>query len=247
MVSLADERPPNVREDLKRGEEMRKTVLLAVLVLITLSVPVFAAQSAQKPCPGVAAGPYIPMYPGAIVVGEVNISEDDILGVVKETIAAFAASKGAPDGANKLEERIAALNLEELTQVICGIQQVRVVRCKLKQPKKQDLRSVVDFYDCAMSKGPWRRIALNLDKPNEASAVYALPGNKGFFAMHTRTVGAGSVLSLARTVGFIDVPKAAAWLRKTLPGLTELAVVIPSVLAPAPPDAGKNPPETPSQ
>ncbi|MDO8589186.1 MAG: hypothetical protein Q7T82_19340 [Armatimonadota bacterium] len=199
---------------------MPKTALLAAILIVFSTCAIAGPAGGESPSRAV---PYVPIYKGAAVIGEINISDDDILGIVKQAIVSFSSAVGAPVGSNELEDRVAALNLQELSGAIAAIKHIRIVRTRLPQPRKQNLGSIVSFYDSALSKGPWTRILLNLDKPREAQAVYALPNNEGFFILYANMAGVSNELALVRTEGFLDIPKAAAWLRKTLPGLSELA------------------------
>jgi len=185
---------------------MRKIEVLMAVILAAAVLPGFAAPAVgnAKPTPlSIRNTPPIPIYPKAALVGELNLSDQDILGIVKGVLRSISEAavmpvkgKAIPPGA-----------IKALSEVISGLKHVRVMVTRLQNTKADWATKVVDFYDRALSKGPWNRIFLDMSRPNSALAVYSLPRGDGLLMVKGKRKGAGAEITAARTVGRVDFVK----------------------------------------
>lgn len=178
---------------------MKLAAVLAVVCLL-FTVAVHAQQTA--PCPS----PDIPAPAGAKLMAEINLADSDVLGMIKQAIPAF--SQGASGASGELGAFLAGIDLNSLSDAIRDVKQVRAMQFKLTQ--KCDPASIVSFYETKFptSQG-WSRLIYDTTSiPNGAAAVYSRSGQEFFF------VGVDPSKNLVyavHVVGFVDIPKLAAW------------------------------------
>jgi hypothetical protein len=147
--------------------------------------------------------------PGAILLTEVNLSESDILGMIKESIPAFAqAAAGAP---GELGLYLKNADLNTLSDAIRDIKQIIIVQFQV--PPKTDIAKTLAFFESSLpSADGWSRMLYDTSTLQKgAIAVYTNSG-QDFFAVAVDP--AKNRVYAARTIGFVDVPKLAAWAAK---------------------------------
>jgi hypothetical protein len=173
---------------------MKKLTLIA-LALMLFSVAAYAQDLMEIPAPQ-----------GATMITEINMSETDVLGMIKAAIPAFAQSAAGAQG--EIGDFIKQLDLGTFSAAIEGVQQVRVMQFAV--PKTTSLTKTFDFYQEKLpSSDGWSRIAYDASMaPSMAGAVYVRDG-KDFFSVGL-DLKKGRLI-VARTAGFIDVPKMASW------------------------------------
>ena len=187
--------------------------MLAVAVVMLLCAPLYAVPAPAKSPPSVVKdAPYVPLYPGATIITELNFSDEDVLAVVEQLIGGLAslAGKADPEKATEVDRILSELNFASLNEAISGLKRVRVVQANLP-PAKRNARKIIEYYDGALSKGPWRRIVLSTPTVDTGTAIYVLPPCEGYLAVVLRKKpGAGDLIA-TRTVGSIDIVKAVEW------------------------------------
>ncbi len=172
-----------------------RTVLFITLAL-ALSVMAIHAEET----------PSIPMPPGTTLLTEINLSDSDILEAVKMMIPAFAQGIAGTEG--EVGKALAQIDLTALSEAVRGVKQVRVIQMQLGA--KPDTASIVSVFEKALpSEDGWLRSIYDTTiVKNGAVAVYTRSGQEFFlFAVAPDKQRAVA----ARIVGFIDIPKIAAW------------------------------------
>lgn len=166
---------------------------------------------------GCAQPPDIPAPEGAVLVSEVNMSDADIFGVIKQAIPAF--TQGAAGASGELGILLANLDLNMLTEAIHGVERVRAVGFAL--PEGADPMAVLALYEREFSAvSGWSRIIYDVASlPKNAGAVYTRAGQE-FVCIGLEP--AKRRLFIVRTAGFVDVPKLATWIGRTLAFVTQM-------------------------
>ncbi len=202
---------------------MRKLfVVPAVLVvLVSLCLP---AMAQSDDATTVVATPAIYLPAGGKIVTEINVSDDDVLGIIKQSIPAVAdivkdiASKGASDpGAAVVMSFASASDVGELSQAIEGIKNVRVLIVRYPQSISPE-RFVNEFGAGVQKAGPFRKILSDYGNFPGAVAIYALPNNAG--CMGFAYVPSEHTAYAMRVVGGVDVPRLIKWAG----GIAKLAI-----------------------
>jgi len=158
-----------------------------------------------------AQQPDIPAPPNSTLVTEINLSESDILGMIKAAIPAFAEAVTSTPG--ELSYLISQLNLNALVDSIRDVKQIRVVQYRLLPGI--DSKGILDFYDQSLPDlEGWSRLLYDISAlPKGAAAIYTRSGQD--FLIVGVDPSKNAVFA-ARTVGFVDVPKLAEWVGKAL-------------------------------
>lgn len=179
-------------------------VFLASALAFAIAIPSIA-QSEVAPPPAI----YLP-YGGKIVT-EINVSDEDVLGIVKQSIPALAdvAKQLLPlrfgENAQAVSE---AIDVHDLMQAIEGITNVRIIIAKY--PSKISPERFVNEFNVGVAKaGSFNKVLTDFGLSGGAAGLYVLPENAGCIAFaydpSERTVYA------ARVVGGLDVPKLIKW------------------------------------
>ena len=201
---------------------MNRALLAATVLGLITCPPVSAAEM------GAASGTLIPppaihIPHGGTIVTEINLSDDDVLGIIKEVIpvAAEAArevvgdlAKGGLDpntgmGIGVPLALITGLDVEGLMEAVGGIERIRVIVARYD--RKIDARTFMGEFDAGVAKaGTFSKVLADVGFFPGAVGLYAAPGNESYiaFAYEPR----GHQLCAARIVGFVDVPALTRWI-----------------------------------
>ncbi len=199
---------------------MNRTAL--TLASIALTAVMASHLPAAEPVKGRLIPPpaiYIPQ--GGTVVTEINLRDEDVLGMIKEIIPAAAevargifremVESGSGPGVGKALAPMAMagqIDIDGFMQAIEGITGVRVL--VVKYPKPMDPQVVLKQLDSGVAKaGVFSKVLSDVAMFPGAVAIYAAPDNGGFmgFAYHPE----GGKLYAARIVGFVDVAEMTRW------------------------------------
>ncbi|MBI2842071.1 MAG: hypothetical protein HYX78_01580 [Armatimonadetes bacterium] len=189
-----------------------KTATMIVVMAFVLCVGSWAqAPEVQVASPEIAAPP------GGTLITELNLSEADILGMIKQALPAF--SQAVANASGEFGTMLQKLDLNTLAEAIAGIRQIHAMQFKLDPNVKPDV--IMSFYQDQFSpEQGWNRVLYDASKgPKGAAAVYARSGQE-FFG-----IGVDSAKQRAfavRTVGFVDVPKLAAWSGQAIKVFSEM-------------------------
>lgn len=190
---------------------MRRAVTIVSLLVMTsaMAAPVLATAT-------VVAPPAIYVPAGGKVVTEINVSDDDVLGIIKQAIPAagdivkeMAGQEGGAGGNAKMAVAMAGMvDLKELSEAIEGIKNIRLLVVRYSQPITPE-RFVNEFTAGAAKAGQFNKIASDFGFFPGALGIYALPGNAG--CMGFAYIPAQRTAYAVRIVGGVDVPKLIKW------------------------------------
>lgn len=194
---------------------MRQTLMVVLLLvtMVTVAMPAIAADGAAT----MIAPPAIFMPAGGKVVTEINVSDDDVLGIIKQAIPAVAdvakelGSSAMAGGGREMSAMIAmagAVDVQGLSEAIVGITNVRLLAVRYARPMAPE-KFVEEFTAGAAKAGQFNKIVTDFGMFPGALGIYALPANGGcmgfVYLPDQRTVYA------VRVVGGVDVPKLIKW------------------------------------
>lgn len=195
---------------------MIRILFVLTLALVLCSAGVHAQETPEvfmpeTPAIEMVVPPEIATPPGATLVTEVNLSDADVLGMIKQALPAFSqAAAGTP---GEIGDTLRQLDLNSLTDAIAGIKQVRAMQFKLAAGYKPDM--ILSFYqDMFVPAQGWSRILFDTSMGSKGAIAVYSRGGQEFVG-----IGVDSTKQRAfavRTVGFVDVPKLAAWAGKTM-------------------------------
>ncbi|MEN6357559.1 MAG: hypothetical protein ABFD83_10815 [Armatimonadota bacterium] len=197
----------------------KSTVLIiAAVILFTCSGCFGAAPSANG---GLIPPPAINIPYGGAIIAEINLSDNDILGIIKQAIPAIAAtsddmlvqakqSNSEPAAPIAL---ISGLQLQKFGEVINGVKGVRLIVAQYgKNIKSSDV--INDFEKGLVKTGTFSKVASGLGLVPGVVGFYAEADNAGYVAFmydsHERNLYA------ARVVGSLDIPKLTEWTIRAL-------------------------------
>lgn len=190
---------------------MRKSVLLAAAVILA-SAPAFSAakptnqtvKPVETPALQKSKAPMLNLPDGSRVLFELNLSQDNLLDMVKQAIPSFfEGAKACGD----LGEAIQKIDLNGLYASIEGIKSLRVTNFHAKAKTEQS--TLLSYLEKQLpnSKG-WERIYYDTTLvPNSVIAAYEQNDSYVFFKVDTKT----NDNYVVGTTGFIDIPKLSKW------------------------------------
>jgi hypothetical protein len=229
---------------------MRQTLMVVLLLgcVLAAAMPVVAAGGAAT----MIAPPAIYMPSGGKVVTEINVSDDDVLGIIKQAIPAIGdavkdlglpTQPGSGD-MNRVVAMAGAVDMQGLSEAIQGITNVRLL--VVRYPGRVSPEKFVDEFTVGAAKaGQFNKIATDFGMFPGALGVYALPNNAGcmgfVYIPDQRTAYA------VRVVGGVDVPKLIKWgggiAKLALTAKTRVPVPEPEPQPAAPAEAPEAAPE----
>lgn len=155
-------------------EEMRlRTVAAAVAIAVLLIAPAAWAQDAGQDKPAMD----IPLYPGAEATMEVNLSNEDILPMVRAL---------APLLGQRLAAVAEAVSPDEVASVFKDVKRIQILQLDVAKAGVAE-RDVADFYARSLPKGSWNRVFWQSGAPAGTMAVYAQPGGEMIYAFRVRS------------------------------------------------------------
>jgi hypothetical protein len=196
---------------------MKKTLLVIIATAI-LSVCSICYGAAPAPCTaaGLIPPPAINIPYGGKIIAEVNLSDNDILGIIKQVVTAAAdtsddmvvQAKQSNSEPSVPVALISSLQLQKLAEVISGVKNVRLVVAKYGNNVNPS--SLINDFEKGLAKtGTYSKIASGLDIVPGVVGLYAAADNSGYVSLmydsHER------MLYAVRAVGSLDIPKLTEW------------------------------------
>ena len=193
---------------------MKKVLLIAIAAML---IGVAASAQIAQPIPT----PDIPLPQDAVLLTEINLSENDLLGMAKDALAAFAASSRGAKG--EVGQIIAAADLDTLLSIIKDVKAVRAMQFQI--PKNCTADDLLEFYQSALTtEQGWSRIIYDKSTmPKGAAAVYTRGGEE-YFAVGIEP--AKQRAYAMRSVGAVDVVKMGGWLGGVMKRFSELKTTL---------------------
>lgn len=151
---------------------------------------------------------------GGKIVTEINITDGDVLGIIKQAIPALDkavqdSAAGATQNAAYVSLMLSKADVKGLMEAISGIKSVRIIA--VKYSRKAPASQIIDELNKGIGKlGTFNKVMTDyaFSSPS-AFALYAEPNNQGYigYTYQSKT----GMLYAGRVVGFVDVPKLTQW------------------------------------
>ena len=229
---------------------MNRTVLFAFVALTTFSGVSHAATAVpSQACGGLIPPPAIYMPYGGKVITDINLSDGDVLGIIKQIIPSIGEIvKGAVPlaknnvGASEIsqqamEKLVSSLDFQVLADIVKDIKNIRAVVVVYNASIKPD--DILKQFETGVSKaGKFSRLLSDTSSPAGTFALYAEPNNAGYIGF-AYDPGKHKVCA-ARVIGFIDIPKLMKW-------VTDAAKPFMGMIVPSPEEEqpAENQPDAP--
>ena len=232
-----------------------KKAIIAGMLLATASAPCCAA--ADVAARGLIPPPTINIPYGGKVVTDINLSDGDVLGIIKQalpsmgdvfsSLAPMAQQATGDPKAAAITGMLANVDFKELAEAISGITNFRLVIAKFPDKGRLSTETVLEQFDQGVGKiGKFSRVASDVGMSPGAFGLYAAPNNAGYIGF---AFDPGSrTLYAARVVGFVDVAKITKWVADVAKTAIGAAMQTPQpveekALEPEAPDAPEAPAE----
>jgi hypothetical protein len=164
---------------------------------------------------GLIPPPAINIPHGGVIVTEVNLSDNDVLGIIKQVLPALANTmQNIPAQAlpgHSMQALAGSLDLETIVQVIDGIKGVRFIVAKYER-EISPADMIKQFSEGVAKTGTFSKVASDFAFVPGVFGLYAQENNAGYTGfMYDHQ---GKVLYAARIVGSVDIPKLVEWASK---------------------------------
>ena len=213
----------------------RVSGLLVVLIVLGAQVCALGA-SVRSGETGVMPPPALNIPYGAQVATEVNISDNDLLGIIKQTLPAvlqavtplIAQGAGAELG-KPVDEK--TLDFTPLFESISGVTNLRVIVARL--PKTATTAQMMKDVEAGVAKiGKFNKVLADSEFVPGFGVLYAQSDNGGYIGyMYDAN---RKMLYAARVVGNVDVPKLMTWATGLLTKYGISSIQSPTQPGPAP-------------
>lgn len=144
----------------------------AALAICALLLTVSACWAQDRPAMD------IPIYAGGEASMEVNLSNEDILPMIKAMLPLAGASLGA------LKD---AISPEDLAAVFKDVRRIQFLQIDVAKPGVAD-KDVADFYAKNLPVGSWNRVFWQANAASGSMAVYAQPQGEMIYAFRVRSI-----------------------------------------------------------
>lgn len=199
-------------------------LILLVIAALTLGLQMGAVAA---PAAAVSQPPALFMPQGGRVVTEINVSDADVLSVVKLMLCSNLAPVNG-----------AGVRTDLVSEAIAGVKNVRITMVQM--PKAADPAKVMKDAEAWVGKaGKFTKILADPKSPVGQAVVFAQEGNMGYVAFAYDSEKC--VLYAGRIVGSVDIAK----LMEFASGLAPVAEIIGLPIVPVQPAAA--PPATPAE
>ena len=170
---------------------MKMRIFLIVLVLL-LSVTVFAQEKPPMD---------LPIYPGGEPGMEINLSNEDILPMVKAMFPLFAGKLGS--AAEKLNPEDVALIFKDMKRI--QVLQLDVAKAGVSET------DITTYYNKNLPSGSWTRVFWQSAPTVGTVAVYVQGGGESLYGFRVRSVNEDGKpvkrVEILKTEGKIDFAK----------------------------------------
>lgn len=223
---------------------MRKILVLALIITSLAASAVFAADTCceattnccnltaqapatplEQPANAQTTTGLIPPPPiytpfGGTVVTELNLSDADILGIVKQVIPAVGQALRDDETCKMLgtiDPNLSALgkiDFNTLIDAVNGIKNVRFI--VVRYNRNLDIKQLQSQFDSGVAKvGTYSKIVSDISNPyGGVAAVYSQPSDGGGIIAYFYEPGARQLVA-ARVVGSLDYEKLTKWVIET--------------------------------
>lgn len=207
---------------------MKKILILSVIIAVLATSSIYAADeccpSQAQLCPAAAAQtglnappPIYTPFDGTIVT-EIHITDNDVLGIVKQVIPVIGqtlkedSTSAILGSVNSHLSAIGKIDLNPLMEAINGIKDIRFIVVQYK--RQLDMAQLPKQLEAGAAKiGPFSKLMSDFSNPsNEVFTLFSQTGAEGNgglvgYVYRPRT----RQLLAARVIGSVDFPKLTKW------------------------------------
>lgn len=193
-----------------------KTIILALLIMI-IPVIVYSAQPAPAINKNLIQPPTIHIPYKGIVATEINISDNDILGLIKQLIpeamgliTCIAQNQSLDLNAQDIEglRAISKVDITPFCEAIAGVTNFRVMI--VKYPANTDAKTLISQLDSGVAKtGSFSRIIGEYSPIPNAFSLFTESNGRGYIT-YKYDVNT-NILYIGRIVGNLDLAKLSKW------------------------------------
>ena len=190
--------------------------VVGVLAVVGMSTPALAQRTttarSQKP-PLVAP-------PGATVVMEAHLSEDDLLPIIRDfvTTAVEVAKQAIP---SEVAGQLVLPSSEDIQSILSGLRSVDVLMLHLRRGSVAD---VVKFYEPDLKRrGLYPLFRMADPDSGETALIMTAPGLRESFVLFAEPEGDGLQSIVVSIDGMLDIQRLLAWVRENAGALAMVA------------------------
>ncbi|MHB9038642.1 MAG: hypothetical protein ACYC64_18485 [Armatimonadota bacterium] len=205
---------------------MREKTLVVVIAAAIALVGNICFGAPANTGGGLIPPPAINIPYGGMIVTEINLSDNDVLGIIKQALPTIAntmqnASIQSGSGQSAVQSVAGSLDLQSIGQVIDGIKGVRFIIAKYDRDiSPADM--IKQFGEGIAKTGKFSKIASDFAFVPGVVGLYVQENNSGYMGfMYDHQ---GKVLYAARIVGSVDVPKLVEWASKHAASLSHAPI-----------------------
>jgi hypothetical protein len=183
---------------------MKITRLLATAALVAFVCTASYAQDTVASDPAVV--PEVPVFQGGKVMAEINLTNRDILPMIKDSIKVLGFKTGGP-----LPPPLAmleAMNTDDLHAALADLAAIRGVVYLIPTLEKPE--TVVEFYRQQVKGPEWSRVLLLHPNDSVSVNVYAR-GTQGMYGFVVKKEAKGATVVAVGTRGMVNLPKLIEW------------------------------------
>lgn len=194
---------------------MQKALLVSVIILVLAVGGAAYAQTTTTTIQKATPPPAIHVPAGGTIVTEINVSDSDILGIVKQAVPTFVNTIGSSLQGAQLPAKethdlamLKALDMVGLIDAIKGITNVRFLIVGYQQ--HSDAQTFLSQFNHGVEKiGNFKKVASDFAFMPGAFALYTQPDNGGYIGvLYDAQSG---VAYIGRVVGSVDIVKLSQW------------------------------------
>jgi hypothetical protein len=197
---------------------------LAALVILVIVMSTSVVFAATVPPPAV----HLP--DGGTIVTDVNISNTNMLGVIKQTLSSMGSILRSGNGDQRFSEtdlvsaNICGISNTEVVDAIRDIKSVRVLVSNYNTNAKSS--KLMPLFEKGLAKiGKFSRMNIGRELPDTA-LIFAQENNAGYIAaMYEENTG---TFVAVRLVGSLDIPKIMGWINQAAGGSSKPLPVVPN-------------------
>jgi hypothetical protein len=171
-----------------------KRQFIAVVAMLILLISGSALAQEKPPMD-------LPVYPGGESTMEINLTNEDILPMIKAVLPLMGDKLG------KLADEVSA---EDISDVLKDIKRIEFLQMEVYKTDVSE-SNITDFYVKNLPDGKWNRIFLQSSAPKGTMAIYFQPGAETLYGYRVSTVKQDSKMikriEVLKTEGKIDYVK----------------------------------------
>ena len=168
-----------------------KICSILVLLTLVLGIPVLAADKPPMD---------LPLYPGGESTMELNLTNEDILPMVKTLIPMLAGKMGAV--ADKI-------NPDDIAAILADVKRIEFQQVDITKAVTEN--DVADYYAKSVPNGDWNRVFWQKNNSAGTIAVFVQGGGEAIYGFRVQSLNVDNKpvkrVMVAKSIGKIDYTK----------------------------------------